>query len=184
MMQIPTTVKLTFFTLALLGSFYAHAQADSTKCYYPTREVDEFTGDLRVVTVAFLDTQEQSEVMGITMPSNSFIVHFRRVGNSYFIDFEMINISSTFGLEDRVMLKLDNDHVVTCQNLTFASSITGPPKLEFTVSITRPDLEMLVSNRILKLRMTHGNSKYTDFNLDPKNDGMVKNAVACLLRAN
>ncbi len=139
--------KVILLILITLSTFYSFSQ-----CKFKKDEVDEFTKN-RI--------RETKDFMVAGVFSQSYMVQLRQVNDGYFLKlgYSTLGTSSiVIGQGDELMIKLNNDSVITLQSLEIASATHSyssgmtATTIYCNYSITKEQLELLAKNPAVKIR--------------------------------
>lgn len=158
--------KAIIFILLIIGTTNSFGQ-----CKFKRNEVDEFTKKL---------IRETKPVSVAGVFSQNYTVAFKQVNDSYFLKFSYGStgtLSMVIGEGDKLMIRFDNDSVLTLQSLElttanhYFSQYSNSTGITCSYGITPEEIEMIARNKAVKIRfyMTDGY-----FEKETKSDGVEK----------
>jgi hypothetical protein len=170
------------FLIAVSISNMANAQLPWEDCVYVKNTIDEFKG-YRV---------QETEAVGIIINfTTASSIAFQQIDSFYYMKFvrtlgEVLSVDS--GAE--FLIKLDNDSIITLNNLEYTISESNVVNLgttnyvnryiELSYPISESQLKMLLQNIIVKYRF-YTNSGYIEDEIKKKKDAEIDKIINCIL---
>lgn len=155
-----------FLFLFVINSFTSFGQ-----CKFKRDEVDEFTKNV---------VRETKYVSVAGVFSQNYTISFKQVNDSYYLKFAYGStgtFSMVIGKGDQLMLKFDNDSVLSLESMELTSArhyfsqYSNGTSIECTYYITKEQIETLSKNRVVKIRFYTTEGYYEK---DTKSDGVEK----------
>lgn len=139
--------KTIILILFLIGTFNSFGQ-----CKFKRNEVDDFTKKL---------IRETKPVSVAGVFSQNYTIAFKQVNDNYYLNFAYGStgtFSMVIGEGDELMLKFDNDSVLTLESLEtesarhFYSQYANSTSISCSYGITMEQIEMIARNKTVKVR--------------------------------
>lgn len=158
--------KSIILILFVIGTFNSFGQ-----CKFKRNEVDEFTKKL---------IRETKPVSVAGVFSQNYTIAFKQVNDNYYLNFAYGSIgtfSMVIGEGDELMLKFDNDSVLTLESLEteaathYYSQSVNSTSISCSYGITIEQMEMIARNKTVKVRFYTTEGYHEK---DTKSDGVEK----------